>query len=515
MQASSNLETALPRMPSPSVTTVGIDSEFAPGLDRVRFPTTAAERCTAKIPWTHVEWGAANYGSALQDREDRFVPSKEQHERLFSFLQSHIQAHGTAGVLYLNDLEPGPVAEVAAAVRTYLKEHGYDQIKVIEYPGDYTKVPVPESDTARISHPQSSFFNEPGLLNRLSARSVSGLEVLTHYNAKLDELLAADERMHAVCLGKAKPYLFPSGREVRYRPVQWGTTRRWLVSSDALTLLSSATESTEMTLKPGATLFNWATERRFERLLQGASDVPFARDVFSRLHSRSVSLLGPGFYCSQDPFEFVGYGKKLLAVTFTQAARFWAIPNHQLGKFDSLARQLGYRDGINSVELRADLSKAGYAGLLTHNTGSGYRKNQLVMIGPVPGAHLRDGADYLSSLDPSAVLERKDPSRYVQAMNSLNLREQSAAVLELAEERKFPLEAVLADSRTFMQKLSPILDRIGTGVFGSGWRAASDKASRFILALTHAADPGGKPRNGASHSHLIDSLPRTWEPSVP
>lgn len=58
--------------------------------------------------WSHVEWGAANYGDSREDEGGRFIAGAEQHALLLKFIDRHIERYGPQGTIFLNDLEKGP-----------------------------------------------------------------------------------------------------------------------------------------------------------------------------------------------------------------------------------------------------------------------------------------------------------------------------------------------------------------------------------------------------------------------
>lgn len=443
------------------------------------------ERTTLNAGWSHIEWGAANYGETRQRESDRFTPSPVQHKLLLEFLDNYVTRHGKVGTLFLNDLEENATSAVAKVVREHCKNLGY-KIEVIEYPGDYCKVEIPKTCTSRIANPQSSFFREDRILHRLSSQSATGLEVITHYGTKIDELVQKYEDLHSLCVGSASRYVFPSGRQVQEDHLLKSRSRRWIFGEDRLAVLSGAISADTYTLGTGRVVYSWVTERRLTRLLGTESSRPYTPELQDKLRARSVATLGPGYYGSLDPFQSSGYGKHLLALEPTRNHSFITIPPESLKDFNRYARALGYRAGINDSDFQEDLRSAGYTGIFSSGKASGYGITQFMILKGADDFVLHNGSDYLTVLSPPSILESPLAQQITLSLKKLRIQDQLDAIITAAESLGIQRSALLTDSRTLGQKIRPWVEQIGRNVLGHVWTKLSTKCYHLIASLTDA-----------------------------
>ena len=87
-------------------------------------PAAQARGKAPPRPWSHIEYGAANYaGSPGAD-------PAQQHVRLFATIEKLVARNGPRGKLYLNDL-PAHLDGVLAAVQRFVTERNWTELEVI------------------------------------------------------------------------------------------------------------------------------------------------------------------------------------------------------------------------------------------------------------------------------------------------------------------------------------------------------------------------------------------------
>jgi hypothetical protein len=413
--------------------------------------------------------------------ETRFTPSEKQHDHLLKHLAKLVGAKGDKGIIYLNDLEPAATAEVAQVVSEYAKKNGWTNLQVIEYPGDYTKVDVPRTTSARISHPESSFFNAPSLLRRMAEGSETGLEIITHYNRKISRMHqdgASD--LLLLKLDREARYLFPSGRQVK---TDASNTRRYFVTSSRIPLVLDQDFVSITVLPEGTKLYGWGTERRAQRLLGDQQTVVFGDECYAKLRPREMALLGPGAYCSANPTSYLGHGTELLVFDFVAPTRFLRVAQENLQRFHTYLQRLGYKGGLNDNRWQSEVAAAGYHGIISSDA-PGVDIQEAVIITGNQRIMLHRGRDFLLTLQPQSILTHPFGREVVTALRYLG---ESAMIARLKREAGIPegkeFEPLFHDDRTVYQKLKPIVDSFVRRVFG-GRKSA---LSRFVKSFGRRA----------------------------
>lgn len=125
-------------------------------------------------PWTHIEYGAANYG-----RSKNVLPY--QFEVLKQTIAELVREKGAVGRMFINDKDSDAVDYTLEQMHAYLADQGLDQITLIPHPGKYQQIILPETDTAHLKHPDTHLFSEKNnpkaFLERMKANAREGLEI--------------------------------------------------------------------------------------------------------------------------------------------------------------------------------------------------------------------------------------------------------------------------------------------------------------------------------------------------
>jgi hypothetical protein len=414
--------------------------------------------------WSHIEWGAANYGASRVKDGIKFSPSQAQHSQLLSFITECVKNKGDCGTIYLNDYEVEATKAVASVVREFAKQQGWLNLQVSEVPGDYNIVPVPKTTTARISHPESSFFKSPQLLRRFSEKSETGLQIITHYHKKLQQMQAVAEGAEQLYkLGSKERYLFPSGREVK---TDARDTRCYIYGKSKVSAVLALEYLAQTFLPEDTQLYSWGTERRCLRLLEGATTVRFTDTRFATLRARDRALLGPGAYCSLNPVGYAGHGKELLVFEFIAEQKFLGVQSTKLRRLDLDLQLLGYEKGINDKCWQQDLSALGYTGICCSEANSTSPTETLIFRGNKT-ILLHNGRSFLNRMSASEIAASPWGAQTVTAIKSLGetdklgqLREEC---LNLNPEQ---IEALFFDMRTTYERIKPWFDSLVRSIIG-------------------------------------------------
>jgi len=134
-------------------------------LIALTIPTLA----TAEI--SHLELGAANYSAEEGNDPKRFLTLERTTRKL-------IRMFGREGIIYLNDIDPSGLTLCAEHMRNWLQERGYENVRIVELPGNYTQIELPKVKTALLNHPDTSQINRRDL-RRVAEFSETGLTVIT------------------------------------------------------------------------------------------------------------------------------------------------------------------------------------------------------------------------------------------------------------------------------------------------------------------------------------------------
>lgn len=411
--------------------------------------------------WSHMEWGAANYGSSRSKESSRFQPSEQQHALLLRFIESLVAARGSRGTIYLNDLEEKPTQQVAEVVRAFVARKGWNQLAVVEWPGDYNTIEIPSTTSARISHPQSSFFDSPGLLNRMSTGAETGLEVITHYKDKMKEMSDSAHGITMLAMEKQPQYLFPSGQRVSTRAYE---TRRYSCSSSPVSLLLSQSCVRVKKLAAGNIYYSWGTERRAQRLLGNNVSVQYTEEVASKLRPRETALLGPGLYCTENPLLGKSYGNFLFGIEIEKPLKVLSVNISDVLSVDKLAIKLGYTLGICDPRLQRDLVECGIQGLCTLSpTNSGI--DQAALFSGGDKVRLHNGRALLERRSENEILKGPYRNETILTIKHLGLEGKFTSILKKGIEAGIPREELVVDNRTLGEMLMPFFDAIGRRLF--------------------------------------------------
>lgn len=179
----------------------------------------------AARPWTHIEYGAANYNPTDEG---------ETLRNLYDTLDLFIRRGGPEGVFYVNDSDMTRTRGAAERLAQYISDRndyrraGMPELKieVRALPGDYTRIKLPTTDTAHLKHPDTPFLRDgekaATALRRMAQQSTGGLEIHTYFHSLKDgTTVDAYEAFHRVqemlsnqltVRGQGFPYTFP-GRQ--------------------------------------------------------------------------------------------------------------------------------------------------------------------------------------------------------------------------------------------------------------------------------------------------------------
>lgn len=145
--------------------------------------------------WSHIELGAANYGTNVHGDTYHKVKgnlSEHQHDLLFKTLDNLISRKGEVGVLYINDLQKVDVEFTIEKLNNYIKEsYPNSQIELKELVGNFFKIDLPQVDSIHLKNPEYWFFLDANIYdNRYFMRSCAnsakeGLTLVTYYKKAL------------------------------------------------------------------------------------------------------------------------------------------------------------------------------------------------------------------------------------------------------------------------------------------------------------------------------------------
>jgi hypothetical protein len=134
---------------------------------------------------SHLELGVANYQP---------IPgaNKNRYRVLEQTLADLIEEYGSAGTIYLNDIDYKGLEDAARHAKNWLLDSGYSEIKIISLPGDYTEINLPQVKTAHLKNPG---YTQLGIgpkhgpfaayiiqrLEKIARLSESGLMIVSYY----------------------------------------------------------------------------------------------------------------------------------------------------------------------------------------------------------------------------------------------------------------------------------------------------------------------------------------------
>lgn len=159
--------------------------------------TSAAER---RAVWTHIEYGAANYGiqgkTTVNYSSEFGVKSENpQLNNLFLTAEQLAKEHPQPIVFFVNDLRPEDVQMAVEALRDHVAEKGLN-IEIKALAGDFGKIPLPYTDSAHLKNPDESIVasrslnyetrleelkNKARVLQNMANHSRTGLKISTHF----------------------------------------------------------------------------------------------------------------------------------------------------------------------------------------------------------------------------------------------------------------------------------------------------------------------------------------------
>lgn len=389
--------------------------------------------------WSHIEYGAANYGATRQLEDRKFTPGPLQHSLLVKFLREKVAREGTEGVFYVNDLEAAAVHGAAETLRAEAETQGWSQLKIIEYPGDYTQIPLPETTTARNSHPHGSFFKEGPTLEKMIRRSKTGLEIVTHYYRELSQFLTAEGIYRWERLGKSANYRFPSGREL-YMPKLAVTNRRsyryliQIAPDENLDWIKDY--GSDVVRRPGELIFHWGTASRSQRVFGESNQVSELADKYFEIQMHANSLMGAGFYFSDNPYYYRNYGSELFALRFNEDLRFFEIPRSKLGLISHVLKARGWFLGVRDPAFHGLLRRSGYAGLRVDMKDRIDDRETLLFQPRGAEVSLHRGDAFFSALVDQRRVDEENVLSYANTFVLLNYGEAKAHLAGLLEGQK-------------------------------------------------------------------------------
>ena len=138
---------------------------------------------------SHLELGAANYGSEYGTSEKQFLVLEQTFKDL-------IKKFGPTGVIYLNDLSDTDLKVVHEWTLKWLTDNNYLGIKIVDLPGNYNEVDVPMVKTAHLTNPEliqlvgkwNYALDEKSQLvsklEKIAEHSETGLAITTYFYSK-------------------------------------------------------------------------------------------------------------------------------------------------------------------------------------------------------------------------------------------------------------------------------------------------------------------------------------------
>jgi hypothetical protein len=164
--------------------------------------------------WLHIEYAAGNYGNSIVF--GNFF-QRSNFEVLVNTVNALVKEKGANGIFYVNDLVEEWAQLAGEFLESYIQKQGWTTIQVRVVAGDVSQIPLPLTHTAHLKNPRLGLIYLDGpvpFFKKLAARSLTGLEVTTHY----PKILLAQAELgewKLEPLGEGERYRFPSGRKRR------------------------------------------------------------------------------------------------------------------------------------------------------------------------------------------------------------------------------------------------------------------------------------------------------------
>ncbi|MEK7691454.1 MAG: hypothetical protein AAB425_10590, partial [Bdellovibrionota bacterium] len=163
--------------------------------------------------WTHIEYGAGNYGSQNGRRVEPV--SDLQFGVLRNAIRELVEKKGPNGVIFVNDYKVSAAIGAGIDAKKFALQNGWVELQIRVLPGDYRTAYVPVTDTAHLYHPGIDVFAGAwtrirSLFVRLGSRAREGLVVATYFN---DEFGHAMDRanLEYEIIGPGPAYFFRAG----------------------------------------------------------------------------------------------------------------------------------------------------------------------------------------------------------------------------------------------------------------------------------------------------------------
>lgn len=384
--------------------------------------------------WSHIEYGGANYGGTRQSEDTKFRPSVGQHSLLIDFLSKKIEREGDEGVFYLNDLDAEAVHDAAQTLRGVAEERQWSRLHIVEVPGDYSKLDLPQTTSARNSHPHGSFFKEAATIERMTRLSATGLEIVTHYFRELGQLLAASGAYRWEKLGSAENYRFPSGRELYMHrlPVTNRRSFRYrlqIATDQELSWIKNFGSDVER--EAGDLTFHWGRKARSDLVFASSNRVEDFAERYGEISMHPNALFGAGLYLSDNPYFYSNYGSDLFALRFNKKARFFMVAAKKVSALSAELKKRGWFLGIRDPAFHGLLRRAGYDGLM-YDLIERINDRETFIFPPREGflsAHRGD--DFFASLIDHGVAERADVLSYANTFVALGYSKSRERLLEV------------------------------------------------------------------------------------
>lgn len=198
--------------------------------------TTSRLLLSSSMSWSHVELGAANYGTSLT--ADTSYPCKKisskQHKILFDTVDNLILQKGKKGVIYINDLEKRNVSFTIHKLKRYLMEKYPDnEITLIPLVGNFFEIAIPKVDSIHLKNPEDWFFfnlDDEDKKNRLAYfadQAREGLTLITYFKTHFLYRLAQLGVGYQLMNDDYQPYLHMDGEVI----MECGNVVEFLIKS--------------------------------------------------------------------------------------------------------------------------------------------------------------------------------------------------------------------------------------------------------------------------------------------
>lgn len=165
--------------------------------------------------WTHIEFGAGNYGADGLVDQETFDRKDAQYQVLYDEVDAQVKAHGAEGTIYLNDLKSDYADYAKAKVEAHCRKMGYTGVHVKTLVGDFTLIrfPMPQVDSAHLHNPEPALFAvaNPEDFQRVANRSKTGLHITTYAWQEIDRLVNKGVEVK-LTNAHAPAYRYPDGR---------------------------------------------------------------------------------------------------------------------------------------------------------------------------------------------------------------------------------------------------------------------------------------------------------------